>query len=460
MGMRFFAMGAVATASLLSVASAAAKDYMVSAPAWGAAQAAAVAAAGGTVQFSHASGLALVSSDNANFRADVVKGGAIQGAAADYAVQQAPARVVEFGEIEAIAVPPHDGFYAFIQWAPQSIGAPAAWAAGYTGKGVRVAVIDTGIHGTHVDLVSAIDTSKARSFVPGAPGSCQTQWNCDVGTFWHGTHVAGIIAARANGIGTVGIAPEATIVPVKALHNGSGSSAGVIAAILYAADEGGADIINMSLGGLDLRGGGKANAKDVAQMMAAFNRAINHASSKGVLVLSAAGNDALDLDHTGNLIETPGQSGNGLGVSATGPLGYALGATNFARFASYSNYGHSIVSLAGPGGDGAYPGSENCTLARTDGGAPLTRPCWVFDLVFAPVRGSGASISTYGWAAGTSMATPAVAAVAALVKQKNPGISVGALKNRLMNTATDYGKPGADPYYGRGYVNAAAAVAD
>lgn len=445
---------ALGTAALLAAGQAAGKDFVLAAPSWGAAQAAAVAAAGGTVRYSHASGLALVSSDRASFLADVRRGGAIQSGAADIVVQQAPVLTVDFGALPNIVVPPTDTFYPFVQWAPQSIGAPAAWAAGYTGNGVRVAVIDGGVHGSHIDLVGNVDTAAARSFVPGAAGSCEVQWNCDTGTFWHGTHVSGIVAAKANGIGTVGIAPEATIVPVKALHSGSGSFGSVIAAILYAASDGRANIINMSLGAVFSRQG-----RESAELRSLLNRAVNTAGALGALVISAAGNDALDVDHSGNLIVTPAQSGNGLAVSATGPLGFALGANNFARFSSYSNWGNSLVSLAGPGGDFAYPGNENCTVALMPAGT-LTRPCWVFDMVLSTARGAGASTSSYAWAAGTSMAAPAAAAVAALIKQKNPGISVGALKNKLMNSADDMGKPGHDPFYGRGYLNAARAVAD
>ena len=90
------------------------------------------------------------------------------------------------------------------------------------------------------------------SGVPGLGGCAATAYNCDTGTFWHGTHVAGIIAAIDNATGVIGIAPKATIVPVKALHGGSGSFGAVVAAVLYAGDHsatgGRADIINMSLG--------------------------------------------------------------------------------------------------------------------------------------------------------------------------------------------------------------------
>lgn len=454
------------TLGLLAVAaacSAHAGNYVLQARAWGPAQKAAVEAAGGTVSFSHDSGLAVVSSDAPDFLANVLRGGAVTSGAPDLVVQQSPVRVFDAEAQAADAVPVSDNLFS-LQWAPQAVAAPTAWAAGYKGKGVRVAVIDGGIYGNHPDLKANIDSAAARSFVPG--NACQTAWNCDTGTFWHGTHVAGIIAAPLNGLGVVGIAPEATIVPVKALHNGSGSFGSIIAAILYASTEGRADIINMSLGAVFNRG-----SRDAAELTSAMNRAVNAASRNGTLVLSAAGNDALDMDHSakldpavtggftgGNLIAVPAESGNGMAVSSTGPLGYGYGATDYARFSSYSNYGNSLVSVAGPGGDFAWPTNEACTRTRVDG-SPVTLPCWAFDMVLSTTRGSTAS-GAYSWSAGTSMAAPAAAAVAALIKQKHPGASVGELKTRLQRATVDTGKKGNDPYYGKGFINAAKAIAD
>jgi lantibiotic leader peptide-processing serine protease len=324
---------------------------------------------------------------------------------------------------------------------------------------VRVAVIDGGIFGDHPDLAANVDAVGARSFVAPDPAAtpavnaCRTAWNCDTGTLWHGTHVAGIVAAPANGIGVVGIAPEATIVPVKALHSGSGSFGAVIQALMYASTEGRADIINMSLGAVFERGD-----REAAELVSALNRAVNFATRNGSLVISSAGNSGLDIDHTGNVIVTPAQSGNGLAISSTGPLGFAYGATNFARFSSYSNWGNSLVTLAGPGGDFAYEGNEACTLSTN--GAPVTIPCWAFDMVLSTSRGAAGSAGSYTWTAGTSMSAPAASAVAALIKQKHPGLSVGALKTRLARATDDAGKVGNDPFYGAGYLNAAKAVAD
>lgn len=432
-----------------------AATYVLHAPNWGARQAAAVAAAGGTVTFSHdGAGVAIVESANPDFLASARASGAIAGGALD--------RAVEWAEpMPNVALPDainplDDRFFATIQWAPQSIEAPAAWAMGYTGRGVRVAVIDGGVYAAHTDLVGAVDVAASRSFVAPDPAAtpavnaCRTAFNCDTGTFWHGTHVAGIVGARDNAIGVVGIAPEATIVGVKALHGGSGSFNAIIQAILYAATDGRADIINMSLGAVFGR-----NEEGAAELRSALNRAVNFAASRGVLVVVSAGNDELDMDHAGNLTVTPAESGNAIAISATGPFLFARGATNFSRPASYSNFGSSLVWVAAPGGDFAYPGNENCTLPTTT--TPVTIPCWAFDMVLSTSRGSTVA-GGYTWAAGTSMAAPAVSAVAALIKQKHPGISVGLLKNRLAQSATDEGKRGHDNFYGRGYVNARRAV--
>ena len=117
-----------------------------------------------------------------------------------------------------------------------------------------------------------MDSAASRSFVEPDPtqtaaqNACRAAYNCDTGTFWHGTHVAGIIAAVDNATGVVGIAPEATIVGVKALHAGSGSFGAIIQALLYASTDGRADIINMSLGAEFNR-----NEDGAAELVSALN---------------------------------------------------------------------------------------------------------------------------------------------------------------------------------------------
>jgi subtilisin family serine protease len=434
------------------------QTYVLMSPGlWGDKEAAAVGAAGGVVTFSHSqSGIAFVSSGNPDFPASALASNNFTAVEADQVVQwQMPTQTVELDEA---AVTPGDETFINLQWNIKAIEAPAAWAAGFDGSGVRVAVIDGGIYSAHVDLDGNIDVAASRSFVPGFA------FNQDVGTFWHGTHVAGIIAAEDNARGTIGVAPKATIIGVKALHNGSGTFGAVIAAILYAStplSEGGAgaDIINMSLGATFPRGGGNTGA---GGLIAALNKAVNFAA-RNTLVVSAAGNGALDLDHSGSFISVPAQSGSGIAVSATAPVGYAVGypngATNFSRPTSYTNFGNSAIWVAAPGGDFVLPGNALCSIPAVPAGS-VTAPCFVFDLVISPVRGAPASTASYGFAAGTSMAAPAASGVAALIKQRFPNISVGELENRLAQTADDGGKNGHDQFYGRGFVNARRAVTE
>lgn len=430
-------------------------NYVLTSSHWGDAQASAVAAAGGTVTFAHGrTGIASVASDAPDFLARVNASNAFQSASEDVMVQwQLPTQNVD---IEESAVTPNDETFSRMQWAPTAVNAQGAWNLGFTGKGVRVAILDGGIHNTHVDLDGNLDTARSRSFVPGRA------YNTDTGTFWHGTHVAGIVAAEDNNIGMIGIAPEATIIGVKVLHNGSGTFGQVIAGILYASDPisdggAGADIINMSLGAFFPKAGGAGS------LIGALAKAVNYASSNGVLVVSAAGNNGVDLGQAQSFTFVPAESGSGIAVSATGPLGFALGATNFRRPASYSNFGEGTINVAGPGGDFVLPGTAICSIPRIGGGV-VTFPCWVFDMVVSTSRGGTVgnppvqSTSSYSWAAGTSMATPAVSAVAALALQAHPGMSLGALKTKLQTSADDEGKIGKDEFYGHGFVNAGNAV--
>jgi subtilisin family serine protease len=452
--MRFFRISVLVVAvALASLASASADNYVLVSGKWTSAQTAAVQAAGGTVVFSHNSGIGVVSSNAPDFLSRALAGNAFQYGAPDVTVQWQPP-VADYsledsavGGVTASAVvnPADDRFYP-IQWAHTAIESPAAWAAGCTGAGARVAVIDGGIFNAHPDLAGAVDTACSASFVPGQP------YNNDVGTFWHATHVAGIIGARDNNIGVIGVAPQSTIIGVKALHNGGGSFGAVIGAILYASDPASfgasgcarADIINMSLGAEFPKNG-------EGQLVAALNKAVNFAASKGVLVVSSAGNSAIDFGQAGNFTVVPGGSGSGLAISATAPLGWALGATDYDRPASYSNYGEGLIALAAPGGDAALPGNALCTLPISPG--TITQPCWVFDLYLSTSRGTTAA-GGYSFAAGTSMAAPTASGVAALIVQNHPGISLGALKAMLLQSTTDSGKVGHDEFYGRGFVNA------
>jgi subtilisin family serine protease len=409
-------------------------SYVLSAGKWKRAQTRAVERAGGTVVFGHeGSGIGMATSSNPDFLEDALASRAFRSGQLDEMVEWQPP--VEVMEADGAGVTPGDEGFFPLQWNMLAIDAPSAWATGADGSGARVAVLDGGINDTHLDLAGQVDVACSASFVDGQP------FNNDVGFFWHGTHVAGIVAAADNGIGVIGVAPGATIMAVKVLHSGSGSFGAVIGGILFASDPTAfgvncqrADIINMSLGALFPK-----NAVGGGPLVAAMNKAVNFAASNGVLVISAAGNNGVDLGQARNFTFVPAESGSGIAVSATGPVDFILGGTNFRRFASYSNYGESLVTLAGPGGDFVSP-----------------NPLWFYDMVLSLCGGLGGNF--YCFAAGTSMASPAAAGVAALIVGENPGISLGKLKNALKNSADDEGKKGHDEFYGHGFVNAYNAV--
>jgi subtilisin family serine protease len=440
---------ALAALCALAVGGAQAGQYVLQAPKWGANQANAVARAGGTVTYANGdAGIAVVQSNNPNFLATALAAGTITSGAADIVAQFAePTPALDASAVATAGTTAAPKYYAY-QWNVRSVNAPAAWAAGYDGRGVRVAVVDGGIDASHRDLAGAVDIAASRSFVPAADATdtCGPAFNCDLGVFWHGTHVAGIIAAR--GIGVTGIAPKATIIGVKALNGGSGSFGSIISAVLYASTDAHADIINMSLGAEFGR-----SEQGAAELRSALNRAINFATAHGSLVVVAAGNSGIDFDHPATSVcdpttkpvtycpsdytVTPAESGNAIAISATGPKGFATGATDFTAPAYYSNYGSSLVWVAAPGGnDSLYP-----------------NPNYVFDMVLSLSAGN-----SYFFADGTSMAAPAASAVAALIKQRNPSATPALLKAILAQSASDQGKVGADDFYGRGFIDAARAV--
>lgn len=353
--------------------------------------------------------------------------------------------------------------FAKVQWGLDAIDAATAWQAGQMGRGVRVAVLDSGVASGHLDIAPNLNTALCRSFIPGEA------YNFTGTGFNHGTHVAGIIGAAANGIGTIGVAPKVELVSVKVLSavTGSGSFGAIIAGIVYAADIN-ADVINMSLGAEFPRSGFiddngtpadpsddvKVGANEITALINATSRATNYAYQHGSTLIVSAGNSGIDRDHDGSYAVIPADCSHTIAISATAPVGWALApATTFLdNLASYSNYGQSRIAFGAPGGDFSYPGNE----VRTIG--PITQLVWVLDMVFAPSNRVGAS-NRYSWAAGTSMAAPHAAGVAAIIIGRNGGpMKPAAVEAALRASCDDLGKPGNDDAYGAGRVNAGRAA--
>ncbi|MFJ3402861.1 S8 family serine peptidase [Promicromonospora sp. NPDC090134] len=314
------------------------------------------------------------------------------------------------------------------QWGLDQINAEAAWAAS-TGDGVVVAVVDTGVDFDQPDL--------AGQLLPGATFTgCADVRPCGEGDFRgpdgtndgdeHGTHVAGIVAAATgNGIGVAGVAPDAKILPVKVLEAGSGSSQDIADGIRWAADHG-ADVINLSLGsGL---GGQLLTIIGVDTLM---RDAIGYARERGVLTVAAAGNSSTPL----------------CSDPAFTSVAICVGATDSAGLHSYYSelpVKLDLKSVSAPGGSGG--------LTGCDGDVWSTVPVGTGSDTCA-----GGSYDSY---AGTSMATPHVAGVAALLFAQ--GRPVDDVERAILHTAHDplLGLTGLwTPLYGFGVVDAAAAVA-
>jgi subtilisin family serine protease len=334
------------------------------------------------------------------------------------------------------------------------VDAPEAWAAGQRGDGVRVAVLDTGFDTDHPDLAPNIDFAASRDFT----GEGLTYSLPD--PFSHGTHTAGTVAAADNGLGTIGVAPEATLVLVKMLgDDGTGDFEDGIEAIVYAAGAADADVISMSWGVRVPRAGDPTDPdadtpEEVAELKRALNLATRFANRQGATLVASTGNDGEDYDQNVGILSIPAMSDHVLAVSATTPIGWAVDPENnrSTHLASYSNYGNSIVDFSAPGGDLLYPGNETCTVG------PVTNPCFVFDLVFSTgsslVPGQGA----YFWSGGTSMAVPHVSATAAIIIGAHGGeMSPRDVERILKQSADD--RVGRPKFFGHGQVSAGNAVA-
>jgi hypothetical protein len=273
------------------------------------------------------------------------------------------------------------------QWYLPRIQLPQAWDFAKGSSNVVVAIVDTGIHASHVDLddgrvIAGYNAITAQSIPAGADSD-------DNG---HGTAVAGVIGAIPNNDkGIAGIDWNISLMPIKALDaSGSGNVSAVAAGIVWAADHN-ANIINLSLGG-----NGFALDKTLSD-------AISYAYKKNVLIVAAAGNDLANQGT--NLDQTPVYP-----VCADNGENMILGvaATDFNdKKAAFSNFGHNCVDISAPG--------ER-----------------IITTAFLPSEASN-NVLIYG--SGTSLAAPIVSGVAALVKSTNFNLSNAQIQKILVDSA-------------------------
>jgi subtilisin family serine protease len=290
---------------------------------------------------------------------------------------------------------PKDPYLPY-QWGLYKVGAPKAWDR-ETGRTapVLVAVLDTGVDLHHPDLAGRVTAGKNVADNTDDPSDDNS----------HGTHVAGIVAAATNNkVGVAGMSWGAKVLAVKVLGaDGSGSDCDVALGMVLAV-RGGAKVLNLSLGA------------DGADCGLVAQEAADYAHQQGALVVVAAGNAGAK----GNPTAAPGNCAGVLTVGATDQK------DKVAKFSTHKPY----VGISAPG----------VTVVST---------------YFDPETGK----HSYAALSGTSMATPFVSGLAALLFSKHATWTPDEVRTRITSTADDLGLSGRDDYYGAGRINAARALA-
>lgn len=525
------------------------------------AQKAVQAAGGSIVKVNTAVGVATVTSSNAAFAAAVTASPLIEGVAHNRAIGHAPAvnarakaalkKAVESRAVEKDgrghgqgplgkkwgkkpSAEPLDE----AQWDLDQMKANEAHKYETGDKRVLVGILDTGVDGTHPDIAPNFSNRLSRNFTTDVPvdangdvidGPCEDEpdQSCsdpaNVDEDGHGTHVASSIASPLNKLGIAGVAPNVTIVNIRA-----GQDSGYfflqpsVDALTYAGDIG-VDVVNMSyyidpwlFNCVDNPADSPADRAEQATIIKATQRALNYAHRKGVTLVGAAGNEAIDYTKTNvdstspDFASTPGEVAydrtippSCVSLPGEGEHVISVSSTGISKRKSYySSYGNGYIDVAAPGGDtydtptntrdvtratlSAYPES----LARANGEIDENGDPTV-EYVVKDCKGS--TCAYYQYLQGTSMASPRAAGVAALIVSKygRPtwgggfGLDPNQVEARLKATAvktpcppggvynytritpagatitashTCEGTPSRNGFYGSGIVNALKAV--
>ncbi|MFJ2592734.1 S8 family peptidase [Streptomyces erythrochromogenes] len=321
------------------------------------------------------------------------------------------------------------------------IKADQAWAVTTGSASVKVGILDTGVDDQHQDLAPNFNAADSASCAYGKPDTRTGAWR-DVGT--HGTHVAGTVAAAKNGKGVIGVAPGVKISSVRIAEPNSSLffAENTVCGFMWAGDHG-FKVTNNSYYTDPWQFNCPDNA-DQAAIIEGVKRAQEYAEGKGSLQVAAAGNSNLDLANKTTDTESPNDStpvtrtitNACLDIPTELPGVVTVSAMGTTAKASYSNYGLNVVDITAPGGD-------------TTG-------------IYSTLPGG-----KYGSMSGTSMASPHVAGVAALLVSTNPGITPAQLRDKLATQANDVACPSdsrckgttaKNGFFGEGQVDALKAV--
>ncbi|GLX01243.1 S8 family serine peptidase [Microtetraspora sp. NBRC 16547] len=460
------------------------------------------------MKVNNAVGLATVTTTNSGFIAAIKDNSAIEGVARNRAIgsapkmAKAPAAAVKAVKAKAVekegragATPVKRGKkptaepLSDLQWDMQQIHANEAHKYEMGDKRVLVGIIDTGVDGSHPDIAPNFNRALSRNFTVDIPtdadgnevdGPCEVA-SCvdpaDVDDDGHGTHVASSIASPVNGLGVSGVAPKVSIVNIRA-----GQDSGyfflqpTVDALTYAGDIG-VDVVNMSyyvdpwlFNCVNNPADSPESQLEQATVIAATQRALTYAHGKGVTLVSAAGNEAMDYTKTNvdrtspDFVSVPGQAPYPRTITPTscksmpgqGDHVISVSSTGISKRKSYySNHGNGFIDVASPGGDvydtpdntrditkatlSAYPKSLAVANGEIDENGDPTVPYVVKDC-------KGKVCGYYQYLQGTSMASPRAAGVAALIVSKygrpdprHPGgltLDPDVVKRILTETAT------------------------
>jgi subtilisin family serine protease len=427
-----------------------------------------IAAAGGTLVYSYNQiGVAIAQSSRADFSAALSQDAKVEGVSATAKFATQVSETFEVVDAASIAQAVTNGAWgdpmSNRQWDMRQIHVPEAYAINSGSPSVVVGDIDTGLDYTHPDLAANVDFSNSVSCVGGVPNTDPAAWMDDNG---HGTHTAGTIAAAANGIGIIGVAPNVKIAGIKAGNaDGYFFPEAVICAFMWAGSHH-IDVTNNSY----FADPWLFNCRNDAGQRAiwkAEQRAIRYAMQQGVTVVAAQGNENMDLSKQNIDTISPDTEPNPpprevtnacvvIPVEIPGVIG-VTGDGAMLQKTYYSSYGVGVAQVTAPGGDRRFQdpgdGSRGYVLSTYPG-------------------------NRYALAQGTSMASPHAAGVAALIVSQFGQMPPGKVQAMLTQTAnpmdcppnpfdpdgtgawlaTCVGGSGYNGFYGHGQVDALNAV--
>ncbi|SDN97087.1 Subtilase family protein [Streptomyces sp. cf386] len=406
----------------------------------------AIAATGGTVVIAYEKiGVIVVHSANPDFAKAIRAVRGVQSAGATRTAALAPAGATDEGPAQpltkgqaskiarASAAAEVSEPLEADQWDLRAIGADKAARINPGSSKVTVAVIDTGVDDTHPDLAPNFSASQSANCAGGVADTGEGAWRPYTAEDYHGTHVAGEIAAARNGIGVAGVAPGVKVSGIKVSDpkNGLFYPESVVCAFVFAADHG-VEITNNSYY-VDPWLYNCMDDPDQKAIVDSVNRAQLYAQKKGTLHLASAGNSNHDMDADSIVDESSPDDSKPVprtidphecfDVPTQLPGVVTVSATGVQNVKSYySSYGYRVVDVAAPGGDRKFQ-------------IPTDTP-----------SANGRILSTmpngeYGWLQGTSMASPHAAGVAALLKSRYPKATPAQLQGLLKIQADNPGCP-------------------